>query len=190
MKTITDVVYDEEGVMERMVPKTTRPDVVYDEDTDHFYLNGVGKVDKKDITQKNNIIFWNCNGWRGDRTIDKATLLGGIAKDEDAEMMCITDVRLDNWEGLKGRASLCRTLEKATGKTWGGEYISRREDKRVGGAYILHTVDWTNVKITQKIKYGIITDQWRLEWEEIQGGISIQTVLWNYGRVAEGDNGY
>ena len=147
-----------EGVMERMVPKTTRPDVVYDEDTDHFYLNGVGKVEKKDITQKNNIIFWNCNGWKGDGTIDKATLLGGIAKDEDAEMMCITDVRLDNWEGLKGRASICRTLEKATGKTWGGEYISRREDKRVGGAYILHTVDWTNVKINKKIKYGIITE--------------------------------
>ena len=28
----------------------------------------------------------------------------------------------------------------------------------MGGAYILHTVDWTNVKISQKIKYGIITE--------------------------------
>ena len=108
-----------EGVMERMVPKTTRPDVVYDEDTDHFYLNGVGKVDKKDITQKNNIIFWNCNGWRGDGTIDKATLLGGIAKDEDAEMMCITDVRLDNWEGLKGKDKYMQDTGKGDGENMG-----------------------------------------------------------------------
>jgi hypothetical protein len=31
------------GVKERLVKKTDRPDVVYDEDIDHFYLNGVGE---------------------------------------------------------------------------------------------------------------------------------------------------
>ena len=73
-------------------------------------------------------------------------------------MMCVTDVRLDSLEGLRGKISICRTLGKMTGKTWAGEHIARREDKRSGGAYILHTVDWTNVKIREKIKYGVMID--------------------------------
>ena len=31
------------GVMERIIPKSDHPDVIYEEDTNHFYLNGVGK---------------------------------------------------------------------------------------------------------------------------------------------------
>ena len=132
--------------------------MIHDEDIDHFYLNGVGKKEKEVIVQKNAIIFWNCNGWKGDGTIDKAALIGGIAKDEEAEMICVTDVRLDNIDGERGKSNICRTLEKVTGKTWAGEYISRREDKRSGGSYIFHTVEWTNVKITTKIKYRVMTE--------------------------------
>ena len=144
--------------MERLIPKTDRPDVIHDEDIDHFYLNGVGKEVKETVIIKNKGIFWNCNGWKGDGTIDKAALLGSIARDEEAEMMCITDVRLDNLEGMRGKSNICRTLGRITGKTWAGEHIARREDKRSGGAYILHTVDWTNVKIKEKIKYGVMID--------------------------------
>ena len=36
-----------EGVMERLIPKSDRPDVIHDEDIDHFYLNGVGKKAKE-----------------------------------------------------------------------------------------------------------------------------------------------
>ena len=146
------------GVMQRLVQKTNRPDVIHDEDTDHFYLNGVGKKENKGMEIRNNIIFWNCNSWRGDGTIDKATLLGAIARDEEADMMCITDVRLDNLDGLKGKSTICRTLGRITGKTWAGEYMARREDKRTGGAYIFHTVDWTNVKMNERIKYGVMTE--------------------------------
>ena len=39
-----------------------------------------------------------------------------------------------------------------------GEYIARKEDKRIGGTYIFHTIDWTNVKIKAGIKYGVITE--------------------------------
>ena len=78
-----------DGVMERLILKTDRPDVIHDEDIDHFYLNGVGKVVKEPVVIKNKVIFWNCNGWKGDGTIDKAALLGGIARNEEAEMMCI-----------------------------------------------------------------------------------------------------
>ena len=52
-----------DGVMERLIPKTDRPDVIHDEDIDHFYLNGVGKVVKETVIIKNKVIFWNCNGW-------------------------------------------------------------------------------------------------------------------------------
>ena len=31
------------GVMQRIIPKSDHPDVIYEEDTNHFYLNGVGK---------------------------------------------------------------------------------------------------------------------------------------------------
>ena len=106
---------------------------------------------------RNSVVFWNCNGWHGDGTIDKASLLGGVASDEEAELICVTDVRLDEFGGLKGKSSVCRTLERITGKTWRGEYITRKEDKRIGGTYIFHTIDWTNVSIKAALKYGVIT---------------------------------
>ena len=146
------------GVMERLIPKTNRPDVIHDEDIDHFYLNGVGIRKEEEKITKNNIIFWNCNGWNGDVTIDKASLLGEVAKDEEAELICVTDVRLDEFGGLKGKSSVCRALERITGKTWRGEYITRKEDKRIGGTYIFHTIDWTNVSIKAALKYGVITE--------------------------------
>ena len=146
-----------DGVMERLLPKSTRPDVIHDEDMDHFFLNGIGKKKTEEVIVKNSVIFWNCNSWRGDGTIDKADLLGAIARDEGAEMMCITDVRLDNLDGMRGIKGICRRLGTWTGKTWAGVYISRREDKKSGGSYIFHTIDWTKVKIIEKMKYGVIT---------------------------------
>ena len=83
---------------------------------------------------------------------------GGIAKDEDAEMICVTDMRLDVLGGLRGKTNVCRTLKRATEKTWAGEYITRKEDKRIGGTYIFHTIDWTNFEITSGIKYGVLTE--------------------------------
>ena len=38
---------------------------------------------------------------------------------------------------------------------WG---ISRREDKKSGGTYIFHTIDWTKIKIIEKMKYGVVTE--------------------------------
>ena len=120
-----------EGVMERLIPKSDRPDVIHDEDIDHFYLNGVGKKRAEEVTVRNSVVFWNCNGWRGDGTIDKADLLGGIARDENAEMICVTDIRLDNLDGMRMVKGICRRLGISTGKTLAGEHIARREEKKV-----------------------------------------------------------
>ena len=157
-ENMTGFVRIRDGVMERLLPKSSRPDVIHDEDIDHFYLNGVGKKRIDEVVIKNSVIFWNCNGWRGDGTIDKADLLGAIAKDEGAEMMCITDVRLDNLDGMRGIKGICRRIGTSTGKTWAGVYISRREDKKSGGTYIFHTIDWTKIKIIEKMKYGVVTE--------------------------------
>ena len=154
----TGFVRIKDGVMERVIPKTDRPDVIHDEDIDHFYLNGVGKKRMEEVMVRNSVVFWNCNGWRGDGTIDKADLLGGIARDEKAEMICVTDIRLDNLEGMRGVKGICRRLGISTGKTWAGVHITRREDKKIGGAYIFHTIDWTKVKIVEKLKYGVLTE--------------------------------
>ena len=69
-KNDTGFIRIKDGVKQRLVQKTNRPDVIHDEDTDHFYLNGVGEKENKGMEIRNNIIFWNCNGWRGDGTID------------------------------------------------------------------------------------------------------------------------
>ena len=51
------------GIMERMCAKSEKPDVILDEDLDHFYLNGVGQNKGEDGVLINKVAFWNCNGW-------------------------------------------------------------------------------------------------------------------------------
>jgi hypothetical protein len=87
------------GVMERIVGKTERPDVVLDEDEDHYYLNGVG-VGRENVTKHNPVLFWNCNGIKsGDN--NKVEMIVEAADRECAEMICMLDTRLDNLDGLR-----------------------------------------------------------------------------------------
>ena len=142
------------GIMERMCGKSDKPDVILDEDMDHFYLNGAGPIDKGDGTRMNKIAFWNCNGWRGELHVSKERTLGEMAANEDVEMICVTDTRLDNFSGLHVVENTCEELKRHTGKTWAGRDISRKEDIRAGGAMVFHTANWTGVKISDKISYG------------------------------------
>ena len=119
--------------MERVEKKTEKPDVVLDEDKDHFYLNGVGVKENAKGRLKNKVAFWNCNGWGGDSHGGTEKTLGEMAAMEDVEMLCITDTRLDNYMGLRVQGMACNELKKYTGKTWVGHLVNRREDGRIGG---------------------------------------------------------
>jgi hypothetical protein len=144
------------GVMERIVPKAEYPDVIYEEDSNHFYLNGVGNPPSEDTTAIK-VSFWNCNGWRGGDIMDKARFLAEMAKMEEVEMICLLDTRLDNLGSFRTCDMTCKELGKRTGKTWTSRVVARKDTMRVGGAIILHTMDWTNVSLVEVIKYGTIT---------------------------------
>ena len=144
--------------MERICAGTDKPDVILDEDLDHFYLNGVKVAANDNGLEQNRVAFWNCNGWGGEMNGGKERILAEMAAHEGVDMICVTDTRLDNYMGLRVVGKICSELKKHTGKTWTGKDISRREDRRTGGAVILHTMDWTGVKIKEKIKYGVCVE--------------------------------
>ncbi len=142
------------GVMERVCVKTNKPDVILDEDLDHFYLNGVGSEVRESGVEVNRVAFWNCNGWRGELHVGKERTFGEMAANEDVEMICVLDTRLDGFLGLHVVGQTCEALKIHTGKSWVGREFSRKEDARAGGCMILHTVNWTAVKMVEKIRYG------------------------------------
>ena len=76
-------------------------------------------------------------------------LVGETAQKEDVELICITDTRLNDLDGLRYLATTIREVNKRTGKTWSGKIIPRKEDMRVGGALILHTAAWVGIKIRE-----------------------------------------
>ena len=88
---------------------------------------------------------------------DSRRFFFSMAKVEDVEMICLLDSRLDDLDSLRSCEMTCRELGRTTGKTWTSRLISRKDTMRVGGAMILHTLDWTNVTIKEVIKYGTIT---------------------------------
>ncbi len=146
------------GVMERMVKKTEKADVILDEDLDHFYLNGVDIQENGKRVSKNAVAFWNCNGWGGELHTGKERTLAEMAATEGVDMICLTDTRLDNFIGLHVVAKTTNELKKHTGKTWHGRPISRRENGKSGGAVILYSSDWTGVRIVERVKYGVCTE--------------------------------
>jgi hypothetical protein len=135
----TGMVIIKDGVMERVLPKTKYPDVILDEDEDHFYLNGVGP--KKEVKEEyNKIAFWNCNGWRGEHT-DRGLLLGEMLNREGVEMICLSDTRLDELDGMRTCGTVCGQLGKLTGKSWRGTNNVRKNKMNLGGAMILYSTD-------------------------------------------------
>jgi hypothetical protein len=103
-------------------------------------------------------IFWNTNGWKSGETIDKLAMIVEAARKEDAELICLTDTRLDGIEELRYLSNAISSLRKGTGKTWADKIISRKEDLRVGGALILYSAEWTQVNVREAIKYGCLTE--------------------------------
>ena len=72
--------------------------MVYDEDIDHFYLNGIGERVEEMITRLN-VLFWNSNGWKHGENVDKQRMICETAAREDIELIFLVDTRLDNMEG-------------------------------------------------------------------------------------------
>ena len=106
------------GDIYRIREKGLFPDVVYDEDEDHYYLNSVGVAEKKiEINMvRMKVIYWNCNGWGWGNATDKCTMVGRMIKMEGADMVCLTDTRLDGPQELWALGQLIATVERITGK--------------------------------------------------------------------------
>ena len=107
------------------------------------------------------IIFWNSNGWDTDRCDRIATL----AKEEDADVVCIQDSRMDphREQHLKGYMSI---MEKATGKKWKGKMVCRPGRRRgcmVKGSLLLTSHNCVDVRRVRILNYGV-ADKIDLKW--------------------------
>ena len=124
----------------------------YDKDTIPTEKRKLGKL---------KIIFWNSNGWDTDRC-DK---IAELAKEEDADVVCIQDSRMDphREQHLKGYMNV---MEKVTGKKWRGRMVCRpgkRLGCMVGGSLLLTSHNCVDVRRVGILNYGV-ADKIDMKW--------------------------
>ena len=111
------------------------------------------------------IIFWNSNGWDTDR----CDRIAALAKDEDADVVCIQDSRMDphREQYLKGYMNL---MEKVTGKKWKGKMVCRPGRRRgcmVGGSLLMTSHNCVDVRRVGILNYGV-ADKIDMKWRNEQ----------------------
>ena len=150
-----------DGDIFRVREKGLFPDVVYDEDKDHYYINGVGpqvaiKEKKRDRMK---VIFWNCNGWGwNNNSADRSSMVGHFIEAENADMICVTDTRLCGVQELWALAEVERTVSRITGKTWGHRSISKRGGCVAGGMMVLYSDAWAGITLRELVSHGCMIE--------------------------------
>ena len=148
------------GVVFRVRDSGLFPDVVYDEDNDHYFVNGVKEdtyvkpLDKAEMKT----IFWNCNGWNVFKATDRCTSIGRMLDEENADMICLLDTRLSSREELWALGQLVTTVSRITGKTWGYRSVSKNVTSVSGGTVVLYSDAWAGVTIKEIIPYGCLLE--------------------------------
>jgi exonuclease III len=107
------------------------------------------------------IIFWNSNGWEQDR----CNKIAEVAFEEDADVICITDARMDpNREAhVKGYEKI---LDRITGKKWRIKMTCRPGKRKgcfVGGSLLMTSHNCANVRRVGLVKYGVV-DKAEMIW--------------------------
>jgi exonuclease III len=107
------------------------------------------------------IIFWNSNGWEQDR----CNKIAEVAFEEDADVICITDARMDpNREAhVKGYEKI---LDRITGKKWRIRMTCRPGKRKgcfVGGSLLMTSHNCANVRRVGLVKYGVV-DKAEMIW--------------------------
>jgi hypothetical protein len=104
-------------------------------------------------------IFWNSNGWDG----DKAQRVSELAKNEDANVICLLDTKQDEISVTKKISALSFYLHLRTGKNWTGKYSPTLSNIKVGGSIIMVS-DQAIVKSHKSIITGGIMDEINVQW--------------------------
>ena len=136
------------------------PDVVYDEDNDHYFVNGVSENRYVEPAEKSEMrcIFWNCNGWNVFKATDRCTTIGRMLDDEKADMICLLDTRLSCRQELWALGQLMSTVSRITGKTWWYKSINKNLTSVSGGTVILYSDAWAGVSVKEIIPYGCLLE--------------------------------
>ena len=98
-------------------------------------------------------ISWNCNSW----DIHKGLKIASLAHTSKADVILITDARIDSWRLKSAVDSFSKTLQKATGKVWNGEASSKHELHRVGGNLMMFSNKIIKPKIKHLMPLGVLS---------------------------------
>ena len=87
----------------------------------------------------------------------KSQKIASLAYSSKADVILITDARIDSWRLKTAVESFSKTLQKATGKVWSGEATPRHELHRVGGNLIMCSNKITKPKIKHLMPLGVLS---------------------------------
>ncbi len=130
--------------------------VNYNRDSNRYYLES---VEPPEHTAEQNLgtaliaISWNCNSW----DVHKAQKLSSLAETCCADVILVTDARIDEWRLKLAVDSFSKTLQKATGKIWGGEATAKHPLHRAGGNLIMYSNRVCRPKIKHLMPLGTLS---------------------------------
>ena len=130
--------------------------VHFNSDTSRFYLEAAEPptVSKTAAVGSPLVaISWNSNSW----DIHKSQKIAALADSSKADVILITDTRIDSWRVKAVVDNFSKLLQKLTGKIWTGEASPKHDIHRVGGNLIMHSNKITRPKITHLMPLGVLS---------------------------------
>jgi hypothetical protein len=144
-----------ENDISTVVVEGTSPDVVtYNRDLNRYSLNSASPATPSIITGDSLIsINWNCNSW----DFHKSQKVAELANVSKADIIMVTDTRIDHWRLRESVDRFAKTLQLATGKIWNGEATPKHLTHRMGGNLIMHSNRISKPKISHLLPLGILS---------------------------------
>jgi hypothetical protein len=130
--------------------------VNYNRDTNRYYLEAVEPPIPR-VTQELGpalvAICWNSNSW----DVHKSQKIASLAHTSHADVILITDSRIDSWRLNSAVNNFAKVLQQSTGKIWNGEATSKHRLHRVGGNLIMFSNKVWRPKIEHLMPLGVLS---------------------------------
>jgi hypothetical protein len=144
-----------ENDISTVVVEGTSCDVVtYNRDLNRYSLNTAARAPPNNSTGDPLIsINWNCNSW----DFHKSQKVAELANSSKADVIMITDTRIDHWRLREAVDRFAKTLQLATGKIWNGEASPKHLTHRMGGNLIMYSNRISKPRVNHLLPLGILS---------------------------------
>ena len=98
-------------------------------------------------------VCWNCNSWDA----HKSQKIAALVATNHADVILITDARIDGWRLKTSVENFAGILQKSTGKIWDGVATPKHDLHRVGGNLIMYSNKITRPKFKHLMPLGVFS---------------------------------